>query len=82
VLHPYYHVLPVRRHQTRQRILLSYFKKKSESPPIDPRWQMIYSTLKIHSQDIPLVSKAYIFIFCYSVNVVQIHVLYTVYVYV
>jgi hypothetical protein len=37
---------------------------------------MIHSTLTIHSQGIPLVSKAYIFIFYYSVNVMQIHVLY------
>jgi hypothetical protein len=36
VLLTYYHVLQERRHQARQTILLCYFKKKSEEPPIDP----------------------------------------------
>jgi hypothetical protein len=36
VLQPYYHVLQERRCQTRQTALLSYFKKKTEEPSIDP----------------------------------------------
>jgi hypothetical protein len=37
VLLPYYHVLQERRHQARQRTLLSYFKNKSKKPSIDPQ---------------------------------------------
>jgi hypothetical protein len=63
VLQPYYHVLQETRCQARQTALLSYFKNKSEEPPIDPKTAvMIQSTLTIHSQGIPLVSNAYIFI--------------------
>jgi hypothetical protein len=33
----YYHVLQVRRLQASQTILRSYFKNKSEGPPVDPK---------------------------------------------
>jgi hypothetical protein len=37
VLQSYCHVPQERRHHARQTTSLSYFKKKSEEPPVDPK---------------------------------------------
>jgi hypothetical protein len=60
VLQPYCHVLHERRCQARQTTLRSYFKKKAEEPPIDPKM----------AEDDPVYPDAHIFIFHYRINVI------------
>jgi hypothetical protein len=64
LLQPYCHALQERRCQARPTTLLSYFKKNSEEPPIDP--------LNPDDQQTghPLVSNAYVFIFYYRINMI------------
>jgi hypothetical protein len=69
VLQSYYHVLQERRHQARQTTLLSYFKRKSEELPTEPN-TADDPVDPIHSQSIPLIRNAYVFIFYYRINVI------------
>lgn len=70
LLQPCYHVLQERRHQASQTTLLN-LKRNLRNLQLTPRQQkVIRLTVTIHSQGIPMVSNAYIGVFCYRINVI------------